>query len=369
MKKVMKRLTGIVLTLSMLCSLDLFGGGIAPQNKAKAATTGAWELTSKQVWIRSHYLSASESAEIASKNGGSIDNSVFTNAITTNGESEVSTGRTVRDDGAYELTVSYLGEVNGNIRFLESGGYIGGNAEDWCTSDVYTECSIPDSSIAPGESFKLKLHGWMENYRGDWNGACGYVSRAYLNDVTKLYDTDGEYYFVIEASDFSKYDNDFSTTVSGTMPTATKDGETCFISFYSDYAKYAWFYTYNASGSSDDDDADSIGEDTDDEDDIVVGQVKNVKLTNKKVKRIYISYSAVSGAKGYEIQYATNKKLSGAKKLTSTTTKGYFKKKGKKATFKKGKTYYARVRAYAKDSSGDKVYGKWSAIKSVKIKK
>ena len=62
--------------------------------------------------------------------------------------------------------------------------------------------------------------------------------------------------------------------------------------------------------------------------------------------------------------------MSGAKKMKASTTKGYFKNaKGKKATFKKGKTYYVQVRAFAKDSSGEKVYGPWSAKKKVKIKK
>lgn len=95
-----------------------------------------------------------------------------------------------------------------------------------------------------------------------------------------------------------------------------------------------------------------------------------MKLTNKRVKRIYISYSPVSGANGYEIRYATKKSMSGSKKMTAKVTKGYFKTaKGKKASFKKGKTYYVQVRAYVKDSDGDKVYGPWSVKKKVKIKK
>ena len=115
-------------------------------------------------------------------------------------------------------------------------------------------------------------------------------------------------------------------------------------------------------------DATTIGDDDDDE--IEVAQVKNVKLTNKRVKRIYISFSPVSGANGYEIRYATKKSMSGAKKMTAKVTKGYFKTaKGKKATFKKGKTYYVQVRAFVKDSDGDKVYGAWSDKKKVKIKK
>ncbi len=36
---------------------------------------------------------------------------------------------------------------------------------------------------------------------------------------------------------------------------------------------------------------------------------------------------------------------------------------------KKNKTYYVKVRAYKKDSQGKKVYGSYSAVKKVKIKK
>ena len=35
----------------------------------------------------------------------------------------------------------------------------------------------------------------------------------------------------------------------------------------------------------------------------------------------------------------------------------------------KGKTYYVKVRAYKTDSTGQAVYGKYSAVKKVKIKK
>ena len=58
------------------------------------------------------------------------------------------------------------------------------------------------------------------------------------------------------------------------------------------------------------------------------------------------------------IQYSAKKSLSDAKKLTTTATKGYIKNaKGREITFKKGKNYYIRVRAYEKDSNGNKVYG------------
>ena len=101
-----------------------------------------------------------------------------------------------------------------------------------------------------------------------------------------------------------------------------------------------------------------------------VGQVKNVKPVNKKGRYVYLSYSAVSGASGYQIKYSTNSSMSGAKTVNATTTKGYFLNKAtkKKVVFSKGKKYYFKVRAYKKASSST-YYGKWSSKASVKITK
>ena len=80
-----------------------------------------------------------------------------------------------------------------------------------------------------------------------------------------------------------------------------------------------------------------------------------LKVTNTKGKNLVVKYSKVSGAKGYQITYATNSKFT---KRTKTIKK-----------LKKGKTYYVRVRAYKKDSTGRKVYGKYSKVMKVKITK
>ena len=71
---------------------------------------------------------------------------------------------------------------------------------------------------------------------------------------------------------------------------------------------------------------------------------------------------ATNGVQGYQIQYSTNKKF--RKAITKTI-------KGKSAIYKvtKGKTYYVRVRAYKLDSKKNKVYGKWSTVKTIRIKK
>ena len=73
----------------------------------------------------------------------------------------------------------------------------------------------------------------------------------------------------------------------------------------------------------------------------------------------------VSGAAGYELVYATNKKFTQNKKTVSFSS---ISKTGK--SLKKGKTYYVKVRAYKVDSTGSRVYGSYcNTIKSVKIKK
>lgn len=88
------------------------------------------------------------------------------------------------------------------------------------------------------------------------------------------------------------------------------------------------------------------------------------KLTLKSTKsgQLTVSYSKVKDAKGYEICYATNKKFKGAKKVTTTAAKQTIKK------LKKKTTYYVRVHAYKLDSAGKKVWGDYSAVKSLKIK-
>ena len=87
-------------------------------------------------------------------------------------------------------------------------------------------------------------------------------------------------------------------------------------------------------------------------------------FANKSGKKALVKYKAVSGASGYEIVYSTDKKV----KKNRTTVKTKAKSRTLKG-LKKGKTYYVKVRAYKTDSTGQAVYGKYSAIKKVKIKK
>ena len=84
----------------------------------------------------------------------------------------------------------------------------------------------------------------------------------------------------------------------------------------------------------------------------------------KSGKKAAVKYKAVSKAAGYEVVYSTNKKMK--KNCISLKTKS---KSVTLSGLTKGKTYYVKVRAYKTDSTGQAVYGKYSAVKKVKIKK
>ena len=94
---------------------------------------------------------------------------------------------------------------------------------------------------------------------------------------------------------------------------------------------------------------------------IVVSRVK-IKAIKRKGTSAIISWKKSKGAKGYQLQYALNKKFKKKKSIQTKKTKYTIKK------LKKKKTYYIRVRAY-KMNGKKKVYGKWSKVKKVKIKK
>ena len=87
--------------------------------------------------------------------------------------------------------------------------------------------------------------------------------------------------------------------------------------------------------------------------------LKSAKNSGKN--KLSVSYASVKKASGYQIAYSTSSKF------TKSTTKYTSSKTISK--LKKGKTYYVKVRAYRKDSTGAKVYGSYSKVIKVKIKK
>ncbi|MGN0659795.1 MAG: PQQ-binding-like beta-propeller repeat protein [Emergencia sp.] len=93
---------------------------------------------------------------------------------------------------------------------------------------------------------------------------------------------------------------------------------------------------------------------------IKASRVSSVKVTAGK-KKATVTWKKVSGATGYQVSRATSK--NGTYKVMKTTTS----LKYTNTSLTSGKTYYYKVRAY-RTINGVKYYGKWSVIKSVKVK-
>ena len=87
------------------------------------------------------------------------------------------------------------------------------------------------------------------------------------------------------------------------------------------------------------------------------------KLTNTAGRNLNVYINTVKGVKGYQIVYAEKSNFSGYKRLNTAKTTAVLK------NLKKNKTYYVKVRAYKTDSAGKTVYGSYSAVKKITIRK
>lgn len=91
----------------------------------------------------------------------------------------------------------------------------------------------------------------------------------------------------------------------------------------------------------------------------------SIKKLSKGKKKFTVTWAKVSGVKGYQIQYSSDKKFKKNNKSVTVT-----KQKTTKASVKKLKSkkkYYVRVRTY-KTVNGKKIYSSWSKVKSIKTK-
>ena len=95
-----------------------------------------------------------------------------------------------------------------------------------------------------------------------------------------------------------------------------------------------------------------------------VGKPGIKSLINQKGSKLKVTVGTVTGAKGYQIVIAKNAKFTKGKKTAVVTSANY------KTFTKLSKTkYYVKIRAFKYDSAGKKVYGKYSKVKTVRIKK
>ena len=96
---------------------------------------------------------------------------------------------------------------------------------------------------------------------------------------------------------------------------------------------------------------------------VTVKKAKISKVQNKKRRKATVKLKKTKGAKGYQVIYSTKRSFKNAKKKNTT------KRTVTLSKLKKKKTYYVKVRAYKKDSTGKKVFGAYSSVKKVKIRR
>ena len=91
-------------------------------------------------------------------------------------------------------------------------------------------------------------------------------------------------------------------------------------------------------------------------------KVKIKSAKNLKGKKIKLTWKKISGAKGYQIKYSDSKKFNGSW-IKSTKKTSYTIRKLDKNT-----KYYITVRAFVNNGK-NKLYGSWSKVKKIKVKK
>ena len=95
-------------------------------------------------------------------------------------------------------------------------------------------------------------------------------------------------------------------------------------------------------------------------------KVSKLKAKNVKGRKVKLTWKKTKDAYGYQIIYAINKKFKKDKKTVNVAKASTISKKVGRLKIRK--TYYFKIRAYIK-ADGKKVYGAWSKVTKVKIKK
>lgn len=90
------------------------------------------------------------------------------------------------------------------------------------------------------------------------------------------------------------------------------------------------------------------------------------KIKNRNGRRVQVKFKKVAGADGYEIVYSTG--VNFGKKKTKAVSYNASKNIRNIKKLKKGRRYFVKVRAY-KMNGTKKVYGKWSPVKVIRVKK
>lgn len=233
-----------------------------------------------------------------------------------------------------------------------------------------TGLSYADTTSTYGKTYYYKVVSVAKNsyYSSDYSNVASYKripATPVIKSVTK---SNGRYRVAISSSTkcdgyvvyvgSSKNPTSVSAITDSTNATITIGGSSCYIRVRgyvvvdgnNVYSKYSDNYVYTVSS----------GELTN-TNKVTVGRTK-VKKATRSGKKIKLKLKKVSGAKGYRIKYSTSKKFKKAKIKTIKKTSATLKK------IKTTKAYYIKARAY-KVVNGKKVWGNWSKVKKVKVKK
>lgn len=240
------------------------------------------------------------------------------------------------------------------------------------TEDVVVSYDAEKSALVPAQGFTVDD---LQNYTGNItsvsvNGksyaASGRGSVTLVNaDGTLVTDAEalaaeGSYTVTVCADGYPDVSFTYEKKASGTADTENT-GNTGNTGTTTDNQKPV--NTNGGSGGTAVDSGTTAGTETKAK--VSVTRVKSVKLSSSS-KKIKVSWKKVAGVTGYQVQYAVNKKFK--KAATVSVKKAKTTKTTIKKGLKKGKKYYVRVRAY-KTVGGKRTTGKWSAVKTVKVKK
>lgn len=93
--------------------------------------------------------------------------------------------------------------------------------------------------------------------------------------------------------------------------------------------------------------------------------IRSATKQKKKARKARIVLKKIKKVKGvrYQIKYASNKKMKKPKVKTYKKVRITLKK------LKPKKRYYVKARAYARNNSGRKIYGKWTKRRQIQVTK
>lgn len=237
----------------------------------------------------------------------------------------------------YILETSFLATASDSVK-------IGGQANGYLNTAVPFEIGVQLTSISEAK-----------NHLYDWD-VCHYYRFIVSTPMTVKFEISGAFGDRMDNNFFYLYDS------QGNMIQNLKLGSgTEFNQYNSEFALKTGTYYIGVTAVSR-----SEGYSIRTSSSVAVPRVKGVKVSSPSKGKLKVRWKKVKNA-SYEVRICRKKNFAGSKvykKDVSNSAARSYTKKG----LKKGKIFYAQVRAY-RLIDGNKFYGSWSAKKSVRVKR